>query len=208
MNIEELDNLSDRESEQFRSVCNKLLSQTFIVKRDINAYKKGINNSDYYFIESHSELIKDYLSYLDWDLHKDINNVYYFVTNAENNNKVQLSKDCTIILLVLRLLYEDKHGELSEYVCQVNEVLEVSVNQLGLYKKKPNMLEFARNMRVLDGFNIIKLIDGSYSQTTASFMLLPTILTAVSAEKVAALVEEYKKEGEDDNEETDEAIAD
>ena len=78
MRIEELESLSSKDRDMFKLICNKLLTQTF-------------------------DLIKDYLLYLDWELHKEANYGYYFVTNLEGTNRHIFSQDATKILLILRI---------------------------------------------------------------------------------------------------------
>ena len=53
MNFAWLEDANTRELEQFKSVCNQLLSRTFVVR---TLYKQGqgrINNPDYTFLASH-----------------------------------------------------------------------------------------------------------------------------------------------------------
>lgn len=199
MRIEELESLSSKDRDMFKLVCNKLLTQTFIV----NSEKKNPtkSNPEYLFITRNFDLIKDYLSYLDWDLHKEANYGYYFVTNLEGTNRHTFDKETTQILLVLRILFDDnsKNANLNHTVlCYVSDVLDQLISVFGLYKKKPNMKDFAHCMRALEMYNIIEKWDGNYTQNDCAFVIWPTIRTVVTEEKIATLVTELKQEDEDE----------
>jgi hypothetical protein len=73
-------------------------------------YRQGkgrVSNPDYTFLATHFELVRDYLSLLDWELHWEDYNGYYFVLNTDEANRCNLNKAATAILLALRMLYDE-----------------------------------------------------------------------------------------------------
>ena len=90
-------------------------------------------------------------------------------------------------------------------ICTVRDVLEKVVTDYAILPSKPNMDEIKRSLTLLDNHCIIQRIDGKYNQTGCKFAILPTILTAVSSEKLSATVAVLRKEDEDEEAEEDPA---
>ena len=85
------------------------------------------------------------------------------------------------------------------------EVLEKVVTDYAILPAKPNMEEFKRAMLILENHSIIQRIEGKYNQPDCRFAILPTILTAVSAERlheVAAVLRKEEENGEEAEEDT------
>ena len=209
MNFEGIKDLSTKELEQFKTICNYLLSHTFMVRTIYNPDKGRVNNPDYTFLSIHYETIRDYLSLLDWDLRKDDFNGYYYILNTNEANRRSLNKTATAILLALRMIYEENQERVGlehDVICTVRDVLEKIVTDYAILSTRPNMDEVKRSFRLLENHNVIQRMDGKFSQNSCKFAILPTILTAVSGERLEAVVSVLRKE--EDNEEVDEDIID
>jgi glutaredoxin-related protein len=86
-------------------------------------------------------------------------------------------------------------------------VLEKLVTDFAVFRQKPNMDDFRRWMKQLEAHNIVVRLEGKYSEPECRFTILPTILTAVSSEKMNVLVQNLRRE-DDGDEETEEGPAD
>ncbi len=208
MKFDFLSSASDKELQQFKSVCNQLLSRTYVVRTLYRPSRERLNNPDYTFLTIHAEAVRDYLSLLDWDLRHDDANGIYYVVNTDDANRCILSKRETAILLALRMLYDESLEGLGlekDALCTVREVLEKVVTDYAILPAKPNMEEFKRAMLILENHSIIQRIEGKYNQPDCRFAILPTILTAVSAERlheVAAVLRKEEENGEEAEEDT------
>ena len=208
MKFDFLSSASDKELQQFKSVCNQLLSRTYVVRTLYRPGRERLNNPDYTFLTIHAEAVRDYLSLLDWDLRHDDANGIYYVVNTDDVNRCILSKRETAILLALRMLYDESLEGLGlekDALCTVREVLEKVVTDYAILPAKPNMEEFKRAMLILENHSIIQRIEGKYNQPDCRFAILPTILTAVSAERlheVAAVLRKEEENGEEAEEDT------
>ena len=208
MNFEFLQQATSRELEQFTSVCNQLLSRTYVVRTLYRPGKGRVNNPDYTFLSRNFEAVQEYLGLLDWDLRHDDLNGYYYVVNTDEANRCNLNKKETAILLALRLLYEDNQDRLGleqDAVCTVRYVLEKVVTDYAILPSKPNMAEVKRALTLLENHSIIQRIEGKFNQSSCKFAILPTILTAVSGEKLNAVVSVLRKEEADEEAEEDSA---
>jgi hypothetical protein len=209
MNFDWLGTATQKELEYFKTVCNQLLSRTYVVR---TLYKPGegrVNNPDYVFLSTHYEVIRDYLALLDWDLRKDDLNGYFYVLNTDEANRCNLNKKETAILLAIRMIYEENIERLGleqDAVCTVRDVLEKVVTDYAILPAKPNMDEVKRALTVLDNHSVIQRLEGKYNQGGCKFAILPTVLSAVSSEKLNAIVSVLRKE--DGSEEAEEDPAD
>lgn len=208
MNLDFISSATAKELQQFKSVCNQLLSRTFVVRTLYRPGRERLNNPDYTFLSIHFGAVRDYLSLLDWDLRHDEANGCFYVINTDEANRLILSKRETAILLALRMLYDESQERLGleqDALCTVREVLEKVVTDYAILPAKPNMEEFKRAMLILENHSIIQRIEGKYNQPDCRFAILPTILTAVSAERlheVAAVLRKEEENGEEAEEDT------
>lgn len=204
------ENLSDKEKENFRRVCNLLLAETFIIRNDYKNGSAQSRNRDYEFLSKYEDLIKDYLYLSGWILNKDDTNGYYYIENEEEVNRCRFSLTQTQILLALRFLYDENLKDAGLFLTvttNVEELLHQLVDVLGYFEKKPNMKDFKSDMNIFDDFNIIKKINGTYKDLDCDFVILPTIQVAVPAERIAMVTNQIKALEEVTDEKTDEDVA-
>ena len=208
MNLEWLNSATQKELEQFKSVCNQLLSRTYVVRTIYQPEKGRINNPDYIFLTIRYNEVREYLWLLDCDLQKDDLNVFFYVTNANEANRCNLDKKETAILLALRKIYDESRERLGleqDAICTVQELLEKVVTDYAILPSRPNMDEVKRALVRLENHSIIQNIEGKYNKATCKFAILPTILAAVSAERLKEIVAVLKKEGDHEEAEEDSA---
>lgn len=209
MSLDWMSTATQKELEGFKSVCNQLLSRTYVVR---TLYKPGegrVNNPDYTFLSTHFEEIQEYLAFLDWDLRTDDMNGYFYVLNTDEANRYNLNKKETAILLAIRMLYEEnieRLGLAQDAICSVRDLLEKVVTDYAILPAKPNMDEVKRALTTLDHHSVIQRIEGKYNQASCKFAILPTVLSVVSSEKLNAIVSVLRKE--DEGEEAEEDFAD
>ena len=205
MSFSSLDSFSTKELEQFKSVCNYLLSHTFIVRSLFTQDRGRVNNPDYTFLTIHFETVKQYLSLLDWELQKDDYHGYFYVINTDEANRRTMNKNTTAILLALRMIYEENQalaGLEHDVICSVRDVLEKVVTDYHILSSRPNMDEVRRCFTLLENHSIVQRLEGRFSQADCKFAVLPTIMTVVSSERLETVVSALRK---DENiEETDE----
>ncbi|MGM9602859.1 MAG: DUF4194 domain-containing protein [Candidatus Ventricola sp.] len=208
MNMDWLSEASQRDIDQFKAVCNQLLSRTFVVRTLYRPDKGRVANPDYTFLSIHYEQIRDYLALLDWDLRKDDMNGYFYILNTDEANRCNLDKKETALLLAIRMIYDENQERLGleqDAICTVRDVLEKVVTDYAILPSKPNMEEVKRALTRLENHSIIQKIDGKYNKASCKFAILPTVLSAVSAEKLNTIVTVLRKEENDEETEEDSA---
>ena len=108
------ENLNVMEKEVFKKVINQLLGRTFIVNHIYDENKKtAIMNPDYRFVERNIELFRKYLDLGGWKLERNDNYEVIYITSNYGYNKMRLDKFTTVILYILRLMYDQKRENIN-----------------------------------------------------------------------------------------------
>lgn len=211
MDFSELQNLTAKELEQFKQICNFLLARTFVVRTIYRPDKGRVNNPDYTFLLNHQAAVRSYLSLLDWDLRFDNYNGYFYVVNTDEANRLTLNQRTTAILLALRMIYEENQEQVGlerDVLCTVRDLLDKVVTDYAILPTKPNMKEVKQALTLLEQHSVLQRVEGKYTQSSCKFAILPTILTVVSSDRLDAVVTMLKREEDEGDEETDEDPAD
>lgn len=200
-----LEGMLQRDRNEFRRVCNKLMSICFICRK--NESTKG----DYYFILRNRNTFLEYLDVLGYVL--EINEEYGVIqlVNRENYNHLNLKLYDSIILLILRILYDEKKRELSltDVVINLGDIQEKYIS-LKIREKQIDKTTMNNALRLFKRFNLIEPLDKDLMQEDARIMIYDSILMAVRVEdikRVMDLIDIYRKGGAV-NEEADASEAD
>ncbi len=194
--------LTDAEREQFRVAVNLLLTETFLV-RSIDHHA-----ASYRFLVSNAELVEDYLALAGWGIRRDeALGVVSFQGPA--SARLTLAKDETLMLLILRILFEEKAGEIALHG-------ERTVRQQDIHEKYRVLAEATwkktRYLSMLRRFQALRLIRivGQESDPEATIVLYPSIpfaLDGLAIEEAVARIEEAAGSGSEsdgrDGEEAD-----
>lgn len=207
--MELFENMYQKDRDEFRRVCNKLMSICFITKQNEST------KSAYYFILRHKEVFEYYLDVLGYVL--EINEEYGVVqlVNRENYNHVRLKLNESIILLILRILYDEKKRELSltDVLINVGDIQEKYLS-MRIRAKQIDKTTMGNTLQLLKRYNLIEILDGDVTQEDARIVIYDSILMAVRVEdikRVSDLMERYRKgsqEGDNPDEEASEGEID
>jgi len=204
--MELLQGLSQGDKENFRRICNKLISVCFICK------KKEDTKSDYYFLLRHKQLFKQYIEILGYKL--NINEEYGVIqlVNQQNYNRINLKLFESIILLILRILYDEKKRELSldnDILIDVGEIQDKFM-ALKIRDKLIDKTTLGNALRVFRRFQLLEPLDKDLTRADSRILLYDSILMAVRVDDIKEAygkIEIYRKGGDTD-EETDADEAD
>ena len=198
--------MMQKDRDQFRRVCNKLMSMCFIVRRN------ETTKSEYYFILRMREVFARYLDVLGYTL--EINEEYGVIqlVNRENYNHLNLKLYDSIILLILRILYDEKKRELSltDVVVNLGDIQEKYLS-LKIRERQIDKTTMNNALRLFRRFNLVELLDRDLLQEESRVVIYDSILMAVRVEdikRVSDLISLYRKGEEKGNEEAQENPAD
>lgn len=109
--------LSSKDKDIFKDITIRLLKVNFLLRR--------INSEMYLFILSHKDMFILFFQYINFDfIVRDDKELAYIKSNDEKLSK-NLTKNETICLLVLRLLYQRKIDEVS-----LSNDIEITIKEL------------------------------------------------------------------------------
>lgn len=190
-----------RDKDEFKKISNRLLSQCFVCK------KNEITRADYYFIMKHKDKFAEYLSVLGYRL--EINEEYGVVqlVNAQNYNRYNMKLFESIILLILRILYDEKKRELSvsdEVLVNMGDIHEKFMS-LKIRDKMIDKTTLRNAISTMKRFQLVEPLDRDLSNEDARLIIYDSILMAVRVEDIQTAynkLENYRKGGKT-NEETD-----
>ena len=176
--ISRWEQLSPKEQEDFTRIFNKLLATTFVTR------KSDEDRRDYYFIERNEALFKDYLKLAGWSLVADKSYGVYQVLNEFAYNRLRLKLEESIILLIIRLCYEEKRKEITlaeNIMLRVREIQE-KYAALQIRKRPIDKKSLRETVALLKRFNIVRPLDADPTDPDCRLEVLPTILFAVRVE--------------------------
>lgn len=199
-------NLNTRDKEQFKKVSNKLLSNCFICG------KIESNKNDYYFILRNKNIISEYFIQLGFSL--EINEEYRCIqlVNLLNNNRTRFTIWESIVMLILRAIYDEKIREISlsnEVVINIGDIQE-KITALKIRDKLIDKVVLNNTLRMLKRFNIITNLDSDLTMEDTRIIIHPTILMAIRVDDIREVYNKLKnyKKGDEDSEEAEEDQAD
>lgn len=208
MSLSDIENMAQREKDEFTRCCALLMAKTYIPMTT----PEGKPSRDYSFIQRKFSQLEEYLSLSGWKLYNDRTLGIIYVSNAEEYNRLTLNKLTTQIIVTLRLMFEERRmNGISVYVVgvTVGELLAKMINELSVLQKKPAQKELKDSFRVLEDHNIIYRIGDSYENMECQIKVLPSILLAVPNNRCKAICEILQDENKEaENENSDEDTAD
>ena len=208
---EAFEKLNLTEQEAFRRIVNWLLAHTYLLQGTY-AFEDNMNrtNPDYLFVERNFELFQDYLEYAGFRLERDSNYGVIFLSSSYEFNRVKLDKATTLMLYVLRLIYEEEREKLSlsRDIFTTTGDLVHKMLSLGVIKRKPANLTLRDSLRTLNRFRIVEKVDGSWENADTRLLILPTILFIVTNERISNMYQLIDEEETAENEETEADAAD
>ena len=201
-----LEGMLQKDKAEFTRICNRLLSSSFLCKRN------ETNKADYYFVIKYREKFSDYLSLMGYRL--EINEGYGVIqlTNPLNYNRYNLKLFESVILLILRILYDEKRRELSvsdEVIVNVGDIHDKFLS-LKIRDKMIDKTTLRNAMSTFRRFQLIETLDRDLTNEDSRILIFDSILMAVRVEDIKQAYEklEIYRKGEKENEEIDESETD
>ena len=153
--MELLEGMLQKDKDEFRRIMNRLISACFICKKNPAA------RSDFYFILKYKEIFRQYLDVLGYRL--EINEEYGVIqlTSPSNYNHLNLKLFESIILLILRILYDEKKRELSasdEVIVNLGDIQDKFLS-LQIRDKLIDRMTMRNALSLFRRFQLIETLD-------------------------------------------------
>src|SRR5690554_1289136 len=169
---ENYNNFKEGEKNNFSRIVNKMLQVNYLTKRKVG------DSNDYRFILAYQEAFKAFFALLDFSLNIQREDEVIYIKNEERYNHISLRKTESVLILVLRIIFQRKQD-----VVTLDEDVEVflyeihdELSRIGyLDNKRITKNELKPALTFLRGYNIIDYIDRGLHDD-ARIKIYPTIL--------------------------------
>jgi len=202
MVLELLEGMLQKDKDEFRRICNRLLGSCFLCKQNMSG------KQDYYFVLKYREQFRNYLDVLGYRL--EINEEYGVIqlVNSHNYNRLNLKLFDSVILLILRILFDEKKRALSVSDAVIVNLGDIQDKFLSL-KIRDRMIDKTTMRNALSlfrRFQIIEILDKDLADEESRVLIYNSILMAVRVEDVKDAYEklEIYRKGKGSDEEADE----
>lgn len=204
--MELLMNMPQKDKDEFKRIANRLLSHCFLCKGNMN------NKSDYYFVLKYRNEFQEYLSVLGYRLEISEEFGVVQLTNPQNYNRLNLKLYESVILLILRILYDEKRRELSvsdEVIVNLGDIQDKYLS-LQIREKMIDKTTMRNALQLFRRFQLIETLDKDLGNEESRVLIYDSILMAVRVEDIKQAYEklELYRKGKKSDEEIDENEAD
>ncbi|QTX03133.1 hypothetical protein LFWB_5670 [Candidatus Phytoplasma luffae] len=177
--------LKEKEQNVFSRIVNKLLQVNYLT------IQKPEDVNDYRFIIFYKELFSSFLNLIDFELEIKKYDEVIFIKNLHNFNKLKLKKEESLILIILRILFQKQKETASQ-----NNIIQIYLQDIYNklhnieYKEMKNLTkEKMKNiLTLLKRYNIINYTDNNILQDDLIIKIYPSILYLIDLDAI----EEYK----------------
>ena len=204
--MEFLNGMMQKDKDEFSRICNRLLSNCFLCR------KNEATRRDYYFIKKYSKEFSEYISVLGYRLEMNEEYGVVQVTNPQNYNRYNMKLMESILLLILRILYDEKKRELSisdEVIINMGDIHDKFMD-LKVRDKMMDKTTMRNAVSTMRRFQIVEVLDKNLSNEDARLIIYDSILMAVRVEDIKQVydkLDKYRK-GSGKDEETNESEID
>ena len=201
--------IPDRSRRDVPRVVNRLLGQTFLYQDD------DADKDDYYFVHRHRDFFEGLLKLAGYSLlHDDYHRIFQAVSDY-SYCRAHYRLDETLMIVVLRKLYEDRTEQLSlanDPVVTIGEVREEYRSLTGK-ERDLGIVQYETLLRRLRAMGLIETLDGKaidVRNADARLRLrgsVKMILPVKSAAGLEAWLKKYRKAEEAEGDEEIEELA-
>lgn len=207
MYVEDYEKFNSNEKETFKRIVNMFFGRTFLVNRIYDCKEERFKfNSDYRFVDGNYDIFKNFFELAGFSLQKDNNYEVIWLENEYDYNKKRLGKSTTLYLFALRLLYDEEREKVKttqDVVIEMSDIIKTLID-VGAISKKPSNADLKEGLSELIKFNIIQKKDGNLEDPNTKIIVLPSILFALTNDKLNKLSDSIKQILEQDTEKFDE----
>lgn len=184
-----LDGMLQRDQDEFRRIGNKLMNVCFVCKQ--NQATRG----DYYFVLKYKEKFAEALGLFGYRL--EINEEYGVIqlTNGSGTNRYNLKLYESIVLLILRILFDEKKRELSvsdEVIVNLGDIQDRYLS-LKIRDKMIDKTTMGNVLRLLKRYQLIELVDSDTKNEESRILIYNSILMAVRVEDIKTVYDRIDK---------------
>ncbi|GEM_PF-712091 len=182
------DDINLPEKEKLVDVINYLLGTNFLISTT--------EREKYFIARKYEDHLQKFFRSFGWEFRCDTQNEVAFVSSLDAVHRRSLKLEESTWLLVLRLLYEEKRGELSWAECPVATLAEIRTKyeafNLRLFDGR-NKTKLKDLVSLTRRYNLIDQLDEDINSEDCKFRLFHSLIYAVPADGVELIRNKIQK---------------
>ena len=214
--LEAYDKMTASDKSQLIRCTNQLLARTYLLSEQYDdAADMMKSNSDYRLVDRHFDWLHDYLELSGWNLVKDRTLGVIYIESLYNYNRLQLNSMTTLILLTLKLLYDEEREKLTlqSVVSMTTAQVVDRLIHFNAVKRKPSDKDLTEALRLLSRHHIVQRLSGEWSEADCQFLIMPSITLLLSGDAIGRIYRSLEEangidESQLDTENDDPALSD
>lgn len=182
-----LDALGESDRQKMASALNRLLANNFLVKeRDRETYN---------FLRRNREAAQAFFRFLRWEFILDERHEVVFVQGPDSALRRSFTRDETIWMLILRLIYQEKRESLSLSEFPITTLYEIRSKYDTFRLPWINVTTLERLVRLCTRYHLLDALDEDLRSDDCRFRLFHSWIYFVNMEEAAALTERIERYG-------------
>ncbi|MDE8565585.1 DUF4194 domain-containing protein [Anoxybacillus rupiensis] len=188
-----LDALGEADKQKMSTALNRLLLVNFLVKEK--------DRETYMLIRRNREAAQTFFRFLGWEFVMDERHECIYVQGPDSSMRRSLSREETLWMLILRLIYQEKREALSLSEFPMTTIYEIRTKYETFRIPWVNMTKLEKLVRLCARYQLLDAMDADLRSDDTRFRLFHSWIYLVNMDEVRAIaerIERYatKKEGD------------
>lgn len=179
--------VSEQEQEKLKDLLNRLLAVNFLVKE--------LDRERYYLARRYRDQLKRFFALIGWEFLLDDRHECIAVFSANSVHRRPLSREESIGLLVICLIYEEKRRGLSLSQFPLTNKHELRSKYETFRLAFPGKTKFQDMVRLFTQYRFLQALDDDLGQDDCRFRLFHTLLYAIDLDELENIQEKIRSYG-------------
>jgi len=178
------DQLGEQDQEKLRNLINRLMNVNFLVKE--------LEREHYQNARKLRPYLEEFFKFLNWEFQIDDRNECIFVYSKEGAHRLRLSREESIALLILRLIYQEKRQGMLLTEFPLTTKYEIRTKYETFRLPFPVKTRFLELIKLFAQYKLLQPIDDEVNLDDCRFRLFHTLLYALDADSIERIHERIK----------------
>jgi len=171
--------VSEQDQERLKDIINQLFTVNYLVKE--------LEREKYFLARRYREQLTQLFQFLGWDVVFDDRHECIFVASREAIHRRSLSREESVWLLVLCLIYQEKRQELSLSEYPITSIYEIRSKYETFHLPFVNKTRLQELVRLFSRYKLMESLDTDLYSDECRFRLFHTLQYAVDTDRVERL---------------------
>lgn len=175
------DQLGEQDREKLRELINRLLKVNFLVKE--------LEREHYQNARKLRPYLEEFFKFLNWEIQIDERNECIFVFSKQGAHRLRLSREESIALLLLRLIYQEKRQGVLLTEFPLTTKYEIRAKYETFRLPFPGKTRFLELIKLFTQYKLLQPLDDEVNLDDCRFRLFHTLLYALDADSIQRIHE-------------------